>query len=555
MLEIKEKIENLVSEKNIEIKLEFSDKCDFTSTIAFKLSKELKKSPKEIAEEKAKLIKEILANNKEINGYVEVKAVNGYINFYLTDKYYQEKFKDLFNKKFFEKKREKIVLEHTSVNPSGAIHVGRMRNALIGDAISRILKYVGYDVETHYYVNDMGKQIAMIAIAKNKNIKKILEKYKNNKRSDYETLFYYIAGNEKYREDKDFSNEVDELIRKAESNDEKALNLMKQTAKFCLEGQKETLKLLNIHFHSYDYESDFIKEAKKVINFLGREINLEEYGIKREKGNIVLAREDGTSVYLARDIAYHLYKIKLGDIIINVLGEDHKQEALELKTILEKKYNVKKQLKNIFFSFVNFQGERFSTRAGNIITVDELIEKAIKKAKEIMISKNFATEGYEKVGIGAIKYYILKIDPLKQINFNLEDALNFDGDTSCYIQYVYARCCRIIEKSKETEIKKEESKDKKFYSFQDVNEDEKNLIKYLFKFYFYVEESARQLKPNIIANYLYNLANLFNKFYNSCPVLESKEDIKRRRLQIVFITKQYLQLGLSLLGIETIEKM
>jgi len=167
------------------------------------------------------------------------------------------------------------------------------------------------------------------------------------------------------------------------------------------------------------------------------------------------------------------------------------------------------------------------------------------------LNKGFAAVGYEKVGIGAIKYYILKVEPSKAINFNLEDALNFDGDTSCYIQYAYARCCRIIEKSNATE---EEIKNNEI-SMSSCNEDEKNLMKNLMKFFYVVEESAKQLKPNIICNYIYNLANLFNKFYNSCPVLESEEQVKKRRLLLVFLTKFILSHGLNLLGIETIEKM
>lgn len=539
----------------------FSEYCDFTSTLAFKLAKKEKRNPKVIAEEISEKI------SKNLDDYVEVKAVNGYLNFYLTDKFYAENLQKILYFKF-NKSNEKIILEHTSVNPSGPIHIGRIRNAIIGDCIGRILKFCNYETEIHYYVNDMGKQIAIIALSRKKNLKKDLKELGLSEfvipRNDYEILPYYIAGNELYETNKEFKNEVDELIRKAESGDKNAINLMKETAKFCLEGQKQALEDLDIKFDKFDYESEFVENGKVnwAINFLcpdrkenePAEIDLEEYGIKRQKGKIVIARSNGTSVYLARDIAYHLYKIGLINgrgKILNVLGEDHKQEFLELKTILEKKFNVDISISAIFFSFVNFEGKKFSTRKGNIITIDKLINDAIEKAKEIMLEKNFATEGYKEIGIGAVKYALLKIDPQKQINFRLEDALSFEGETSCYIQYAYARICRIIEKSG---ISEEEIKRFKFL-WKDVDDEELNLARNLIKFYDIVEKAGNRFKPNLIASYLYNLSTLFSKFYDNCPVLNADEEVKKRRLLLITLTKFVLKKGLDLLGIKTVERM
>ena len=545
---------------------EFSEHCDLTSTIVFQLAKRQNKNPKNIAEEIAHKI-----SNSDLKDDVEVKAVNSYLNFYLTNKFYSEILPKIPDFKF--EKREKIILEHTSINPSGPIHIGRIRNAIIGDCIGRLLKFCNYETETHYYVNDMGKQIAIIALARQKNLKNDLielsDFIKNFVRNDYEILPYYLAGKEYYETSEKFKSQVDETIRKAESGDKQAINLMKETAKFCLEGQKQALENLDIKFDKFDYESEFVENGKvtEVINHLCpdrkdnelAEINLDDYGIKREKGNIVIARSDGTSVYLARDIAYHLYKINLitsgKGKILNVLGEDHKQEFLELKTILEKNFdaniNTKIELNAIFFSFVNFEGKKFSTRKGNIITIDELINDATEKAMNIMLEKGIATEGYEDIGIGGIKYALLKIDPQKQINFKLEDALNFEGDTACYIQYAYARICRIIEKSNmsEEEIRKFN------VSYQNVDEAELNLTRNLIKFYDIAEKAGSELKPNIIASYIYSLATLFSKFYDRCPVLNAEEDVKKRRLLLIILTKFVLKNGLNLLGIKTIERM
>ncbi len=544
--------------------IEFSEHCDFTSTLAFKLAKKEKRNPTFIAEEIAAQISKNLADD------VEVKALNSYLNFYLTNKFYSENLPKIPDFKF-NKKDEKIILEHTSVNPSGPIHIGRIRNAIIGDCIGRTLKFCNYETEIHYYVNDMGKQIAIIALARQKNLKKELadlsDFIKNFVRNDYEILPYYIAGNEYYETDAEFKNQVDEIIRKAESGDKDAINLMKETAKFCLDGQRQALENLDIKFDKFDYESEFVENGKvnEVISHLcpdrkdnePAEICPEEYGIKREKGKIIIARSNGTSVYLARDIAYHLYKINLinkfgSGKILNVLGEDHKQEFLELKTILEKKFNVTNiSISAIFFSFVNFGGKKFSTRKGNIITIDELTNDAIEKAKNIMLEKNFATEGYKDIGTGAVKYAILKIDPQKQINFKLEDALNFEGETACYIQYSYARICRLIEKSNISE-----KGIKNFgISYQNVDDEELNLARNLIKFYDIAEKAGNEFRPNLLASYIYNLATLFSKFYDKCPVLNAEEDVKKRRLLLVVLVKFVLKNGLNLLGIKVIERM
>jgi len=564
---IKEQILSELRKFDENASVEFSEHCDWTSTIAFRLAKREKKNPDVIAEE---IAAQVIHSLKDT---LEVKALNGYLNFYFPEKFYGEILPEILNFKF--KKQEKVILEHTSVNPSGPIHIGRIRNAITGDCINRLLRFCGYDVETHYYVNDMGKQIAVIAMARQKNLKKELTELSNlsdfikkSTRNDYKILPYYIAGNEYYKTDEEFKNQVDETIKKAESGDKQAINLMKETAKFCLEGQKQALENLDIKFTKFDFESEFVENGKvnEVINYmcpdrkadLPAEISLEEYGIKREKGKIILARSDGTSVYLARDIAYHLYKIGLikgKGKILNVLGEDHKQEFLELKTILEKKFNIGSNtginINAIFFSFVSFEGRKFSTREGNIVTIDELLSDATEKAKKTMAQKGFATEGYKEIGIGAVKYALLKIDPQKPLNFKLEDALNFEGETACYIQYAYARICRIIEKSNisEEEIKKFN------VSWQNMDSEELNLARNLIKFYDIVEKACKEFKPNLLGGYIYGLATLFNKFYDKCPVLNAEEETKKRRLMLITLVKFVLRNGLDLLGIKVIERM
>ncbi|RLI94188.1 MAG: arginine--tRNA ligase, partial [Candidatus Altiarchaeales archaeon] len=378
-IDILKTLKNTINEELDISDIKESHIAEFSSSVAFKLAKKSNKNPRDIAERIAKEI-----DKKKIFGIRKVDASKGYINFYID--YNEivipllEKIRDLGdNYGKSEKKGEKIILEHSSLNPSGPIHIGRLRNSLIGDSLYRILKFNGYDVETHYYVNDIGKQVAIIAEGFLENIKpdkEIEKKYKGYKdKKDFRIFFEYVAANKRFENDREFQRRVNELIRKAEFGDEVALNMITETAKECLSGQKEIFEILDIKFDKFDFESELIKNknVEKVIKFLkksefareteiGFGLDLSKFGLKRTDNISILSRRDGTSVYLTRDIAYHLYKVGMGDIIINVLGEDHKLEFIELKTILREIYKIDKKIESVHFSFVNFEGIELSTR-------------------------------------------------------------------------------------------------------------------------------------------------------------------------------------------------
>jgi len=540
--------------------------ADLTSTIAFRLASKLKRNPREIAEE-------ITEKIKPSGSIKKVEAVNGYVNFFLNySGIIIPLLKDLMNKKCeygkSKKKNKKLILEHTSINPSGPLHVGRLRNSLIGDSLARILAFSGYDVETHYYVNDVGKQIAIIAQGIKEGVepdKDAIENYRNYKeKEDFKIFFEYVSANRKFEEDPEFRKRVQEYIKRAESGDETALDEISNVARRCLEGQKEIFQKLGIHFDRFDFESDHIKrgDVSAVLEFLrkskyakttqkGFGLDLKDFGLERREGISILARLDGTSVYLARDVAYHLQKSKLGDLMINVLGEDHKFEFRELSTILKEIYKIKVPLEVVHYSFVNFEGEELSTRKGQIVPVDILLEDAINKAEIEIEKREIATKEVASViGIGAIKYHILKTSPQKPITFRLEEALNFDGDAAPYIQYAHARCCSIIRRS-EMDLNKINVDEIDL----NLERDEENLTRSILRFPEIVEKTANERRPNILANYLYQLSSEFSKFYKYCPVLPSEEKVKCRRLLLVDATRQVLNNGLNLLGIEAPERM
>lgn len=550
-----------------EAELKPSPVADFGTPIAFKLAPLHKKSPKIIADELAEELKQNLPESVS-----RVEATNGYINFYLNYNTFSKNIlmevnekKENFGK--LKKKNLKIILEHTSVNPSGPVHIGRLRNSLIGDSLSRILKFAGFDVETHYYVNDIGKQIAIIAQGFSEGIEpdaEAIKKYPEYKdKDDFQVFFEYVSANREYEKNPMFQEKVQNLIKRAESGDEEAKKQITDAARKCLSGQNKIFKKLNINFDFFDFESEY--DTTEVIEFLKNNehaeiidgclaLNLEDFGLKKKGGGSVLAREDGTSVYLARDIAYHLDKIKHGDRLINVLGEDHKFEFMELKTILTEFYKIETQIDVVHFSFVSFEGEQLSTRKGQTAPVDKLIDDAILKAEQEIKKRGIAeVDTAPIIGIGAMKYHIVKREPQKPITFKWEEALNFDGETAPYIQYAHARCCRILEKAnfKVPGI----GIDEIFNCGFELEKEEKNLIKIISEFEETVARAADDLKPNLIAIYVYDAASNFSKFYKECKVIGTDENVEKRRLLMVDAVRQVIKNALDLIGIDAPERM
>ncbi len=452
---IRESVEGVSSEKISLEEVQESKEGDF-SFKTFRLGKKLGKNPEEIAKE--------IVKKTSTQGYIKkIEAKGPYVNFFLDyGKIFPVLLKGIEDDYGKGKPKEgKIILEHTSINPSGPVHVGRLRNSLIGDALGRTLKFSGCKVEIHFYVNDIGKQIAIIAQGYKENIKAdedVVVKYKEYKdKEDFQVFFEYVAAYRKFQEDEEFQKRVQGYIQLAESGDKIALNKIRKVAEKCLEGQKETFERLGIKFDSFDFESKYLEDGsvEKILESLKKEkevvketddgcfgLDLGKFGLQRRGEITVLARKDGTSVYLSRDLGYHLEKEKLGERLINILGEDHKFEFLELKTILENFLNLSKPLEVVHYAFVNFEGGELSTRKGLIAPVDRLINEAIEKAGDEIEKRKIAERKKvaPMIGIGAIKYHILKTSAEKPITFRWGDVLNFEGEASPYIQYAHARC-------------------------------------------------------------------------------------------------------------------
>ena len=528
------------------------------------LASELKKSPNNIANDIVKYIKK----SKWIE---KVEAKGPYVNFFLNIEYLKTstinsilKNKDKYGS--LSKKNKKVIVEHTSANPNGPLHVGRARNPIIGDTLVRIFKAAGYTVESQFYLDDMGKQVAILTWGINNLNPKEVPKSEYNK-PDHKKVGFYQLANKLMEKDNKIARQIDEIVKRSEEGDKKTIEHICKAYTPVLEGIKDSLNRINITIDEYIPESNFIKdksvdyivEKLKQSKYCNNEedaffLDIESFGVMGRNTKFFFIRNDGTTLYATRDVAYHLWKAKNADILVNVLGEDHKLESKQVEIALNI-VGAKIVPKVIFYSFVSLPEGKMSTRRGLVVYIDDLIDECIKRAYDEVkkrrgedFSEKKMKEIAEIVGIGALRYNIIKVQPEKDIVFKWEEALNFEGNASPFIQYSHARACSILSK------KQDELKD---IDATLLNHDsEVVLIKKLALLPIVVDDACEGCKPHIITSYLFDIASQFNQFYRDCPVLPEKEKkLRQARLALVDATRIVLKNGLALLGIVAPEEM
>ena len=560
---IKKVISNLGCKSDIKLEIPPEEFGDYAFP-CFLLSPILKKSPNDIA----KIIAEKIQKTK----WIEKIQVNGaYVNFFID----KNNLKDFTIKSILEKqknyghlqkKNKKVIVEHTSANPNGPLHVGRARNPIIGDTIVRIFKAAGYNVESQFYLDDMGKQVAILAWGVNNLKQNDIAKIKSEK-PDHKTVGFYQKATQLMKEDENISKQISEIVKKSEEGDQKTIELVHKAYDPVLRGINESLNIINIKVDNYIPESNFVKdksvdiivEKLKKLKYCGMDegayyLDMEPFGIKGRNTKFIFLRKDGTTLYATRDIAYHLWKIKNADLLINVLGEDHKLESKQVEIGLNL-LGSSSIPKVIFYSFVSLSGGKMSTRKGRVVYLDDLIDECVKRAysevkkrrgKDLTDKK--MKEIADIIGIGALRYNIIKVQPEKDIEFKWEEALNFEGDAAPFIQYSHARACSILSK-KEDDIKDIDA--------TILNEEsEVKLVKILANFPNIIREACDSFKPHMLTSYLYEVASQFNQFYRDCPVLPVKDKkLKISRLALVESTRIVLHNGLDILGISAPEEM
>ncbi|MBT3394858.1 arginine--tRNA ligase [archaeon] len=520
----------------------------------FSLSKKLKKSPNEIAIE----FQNKLKTTKNIK---QIKAIGPYLNFYVNNSLLAEEVLIEIHKQkkkygsSHSGKGKKALIEHTSINPNASPHVGRARNAIIGDSITRILKFEDYKTKSHYYVNDIGKQISMLSIAS------------EGKKITFENLLdMYVDFNKKLKDNPDLEKEILANLKKLEDGDKKIKKGFKQIVDVCIRGQSRLFSELGITYDAFDYESQYLwnNKTKDILNKLkktkklfvdehGRQVlDLKGYNLPMKVPVYVLTRGDGTSLYSLRDLAYTIDKLKKtrkNNFV--VLGEDHKLYFNQMKTTLSL-LNLPSP-KMIPYSFVLLKGEdtigKMATRKGTVVLLSDLMreakEKAIKAIKEKR-GDNYSKKKIEQlskdIAYGAIKFSMLKVSNEKNVIFDWNSALNFEGESAPYLQYTHARASSILRKAN----KRINTKN---ISFEFKTEEENKLIKSLKQFKEIVKKSIDEQKPNYIANYLVSLSQEFNEFYHKHQVIVEDAKIMEQRIILVDSVRQVLENGLNLLGI------
>jgi arginyl-tRNA synthetase len=524
--------------------------ADLATTIAFTLAKQKKQSPFLIAKDLAAE----LVTDPVLKG-ITIEAKGPYINFVFGREYVSEAVKEAVKPGYgsLTKKETRIVLEHTSANPNGPLHVGHIRNSIIGDTLARVFRKAGYGLEVQYYVNDMGRQIAIVVWG----FENLDSTSVTGEKEDAHIARVYIAANQEIEKDPAITQQVNILMQLVENGDPSTVKKFRREVSRCLDGFRVTMKDLNVMHDRFVWESDFIRNGytDRIIAKLRKlpqardeetlALDLEEFGFTNK---YVIRRSDGTSVYAARDLAYHAWKAANFDRIIDVLGADHKLIASQLQctmTLLGEKAP-----EIVHFEFVSLPEGSMSTRAGKFVSADDLITEIRKRAfDEVTIRRPELDEEMRKsiaksVGLAAIRYDIVKVTPEKSTVFDWKEALDFERQSGPYIQYAHARACSILEKAGT------------FTECYDLETSlEIALAKQIAKFPSVIEKIVAELHPHILATYARELADTFNTFYHYEQVLKSEGKIRDRRLTLVRAVQNTLKEALETLGIDAIRTM
>jgi arginyl-tRNA synthetase len=545
---LKERIakELKVNIKDIEEPIEYGD----FAYPCFSLAKRLKKKPEEIAKD--------LANKLKID-FFDIKAIGPYLNFYVRwDEFSQDLLKTITEDYGRNEMRKTIVIDLSSPNPAHPFHMGTVRSTLIGEALARILEFQGYDVKRICYINDLGKQAAMLLLG----YKLLGDGREPEGKPDVWLGKIYFKINKMIEENPKLETEVFKILRAYESGEKELKKLGKKVFNWCLEGFQENWKKLGIEFDEIVWESELIEKSKDILKLLKeRGLVFESEGalvlkLEPELPNTVIARSDGTGLYLTRDLALTLLKYEKyrPDLNIFVVAEDqrlHFQQQFRTLELLGFE-EMAKRCVHLCFSMVLLEGRKMSARKGWMVLWDDIMEEGHKKSLEEIERRWKGLEEEEKnkraeaITLSSIIYFILKYSPEKIVNFSWNRALKFEGDTGPYLQYTYARSNSILRKAEKV---------KDFDAKLLKDEREIRILKLLAKYPEILERCAKELRPHYLAGYLHELADSFNEFYQNVPVLKAEKSLRDVRLKLVESVRNVLRGGLTLLAIPIVEHM
>ncbi len=524
----------------------------------FRLSAKFKTAPQNIA-------KDIAAKLPKLKSIKRVQIVGPYVNFFLSssnlaESVLTEVYKAKADFGAGAKKTEKVMIEFSQPNTHKSFHIGHLRGTSLGASLVKIEKFYGYPVVAANYIGDIGAHVAKwlwfyTKFYKNKAPKKNIGKWLGK---------MYADAAKKYESHEKYHEEVAEILKKLETGDKKLVKIWKQTRKLSLDVFAEAYKELGIKFDVTFYESEVEKSGKKIVSELLKKglakkdqgaiiIDLEKYGLDI----FLLLKSDGSSLYSTKDLAlaklkFEKYKINKA---VNVVGAEQTHYLKQLfKTLELMGFNQAKKCYHLAYGLVLLHGKKMASRAGEIVSFEDLFKQAKENALEEVWSRNqkmhdaTAERIAEKIALAALKYSMLKQSPEKTIDFDFERALAFEGDTGPYLQYSLVRAKKILQK-----VKVKPRLDVAFDLLKTA--EEADLLKEIANFKEIVAKAAEQYAPNIIANYAYDLTQVFNTFYEKCPVAKSDAKTRAARVLLVWAFAQTLKNALKLLGIEEVEVM
>lgn len=550
---------------------------DYT-LVVFPLVKLVKQKPEEVANK----IGTYLTDEED---FVSFNVVKGFLNLTLNPTIFTRLLKEKFKTEDFtltEKNPKKIMVEYSSPNTNKPIHLGHIRNNLLGFSISNILKAAGNEVIKGQIINDRGIHICKSMLA--------WEKYGNGEtpestgiKGDHLVGKYYVIFDQKYKQEithlvstgvdaeeakkkAPILLEAQEMLKKWEAGDPEIRTLWEKMNSWVYAGFNKTYQRLGVDFDLVQYESNTYLLGKDVI-----EEGLKKGVLfKKEDGSVwadltdegldqkLLLRGDGTSVYITQDLGTaveRFNKYNLNELIYTV-GNEQDYHFQVLFLILKKLgYSWADKLYHLSYGMVDLPSGKMKSREGTVVDADELMEEmhqeAVKKTTELG-----KLEGYteiekqqvnELIGLGALKYFILKVDPKKRILFDPNESIEFNGNTGPFIQYTYARTCSVLRKASHEPIE---------IKHKNLNEAELKLIILLSTYEDIIEKSAKDLNPALIANYIYEVSKEYNSFYQNNRILDADiEEEQQIRLAITQWTGNVIKDGLQLLGIGAPERM
>lgn len=550
--------------------------------VVFPLVKILRGNPVEIGNK----IGEYLVENCPIVSKFNV--VGGFLNIVISEDYYFQSFAEILQSEQYgfqpSNSKKAVMVEYASPNTNKPLHLGHVRNVLLGYAVAEILKAAGHKVYKTQIINDRGIHICKSMLA--------WQKFGNGEtpissglKGDHLVGKYYVAFDKAYKEEINtlmqqgkteeeakkiapILLEAQEMLRKWEANDTSVVELWKTMNGWVYEGFNQTYTNIGVDFDSYYYESNTYLLGKEVVQF-GLEkgvfekdpdgsvwIDLTDDGLDRK----IVLRSDGTAVYMTQDIGTAIQRVKdFPDVegMVYTVGNEQDYHFKVLFLILKKLgFAWAENLYHLSYGMVELPTGKMKSREGTVVDADDLMQEMFQTAKQIseeLGKLDGYTESekealYQTIGLGALKYFILKVDPKKQMLFNPTESVDFNGNTGPFIQYTYARIQSILRKA--------DFDWKSNISNVTMQPKEKELIKLLLQYPETIQLAAKNYSPAIIANYVYEVVKEYNSFYQSIPILgETNEHLKAWRVQLSAETAKVIASACALLGMKVPERM